>query len=235
MKIAILDAVPSEYIPPSSPLTDAEKFLTLFQEVALQAEFTVYNLATDSLPADVHQYDAYLITGSPLGVHDEVEWIQQLLAFIRLLDEHQKKLVGVCFGHQAITQALGGEVARAEGGWLVGVSEIAVHTSPSWMQPSVSTCQIYHINQDQAIKLPHGATLIASSSMCPLSMYAIEDRIFCIQGHPEQPLDSMLAIMEVLKERIPQLVFDEAIQSLGLSVDRALVGEWIRKFILEDY
>ncbi|MFZ4826123.1 MAG: glutamine amidotransferase-related protein [Phototrophicaceae bacterium] len=234
-KIAILDAVPTEYIPPSNPLTDAEKFLTLFQEVALQAEFTVYNLATDPLPTDVHQYDAYLITGSPLGVHDVVEWIQQLLQFIRLLNQYKKKLVGICFGHQAITQALGGEVARAEGGWLVGVSEITLHNFPSWMQPNVSSCQIYHINQDQAIKLPSGAELIASSAHCPLSMYTIEDHIFCMQGHPEQPLDSMLAIMEVLKERIPSQVFNEAIQSLGLSVDRALVGEWIRKFILEDY
>ncbi len=234
MKIAILDAVPSEYIPPSSPLSDAEKFLTLFQEVALQAEFTVYNLATDSVPADVHQYDGYLITGSPLSVLDEVGWIQQLLAFICLLDEHQKKLVGVCFGHQAITQALGGEVARAESGWLVGVSKMTLHASPSWMQPSVATCQIYHVNQDQAIALPMGAQLIASSARCPLSMYTLGDHIFCMQGHPEQPLNAMYAIMEVLKDRIPCEVFNAGVQSLGLPVDRGLVGEWIRKFMVKD-
>lgn len=234
MKIAILDAVPAEYIVPINPITDAEKFLTLFHEVGLQADFTVYNLAIDALPLDVNQYDAYLITGSPLGVHDDVPWIQHLLQFIRALHQHKRKLVGICFGHQAITQALGGHVARAQSGWLVGVSQVTLHASPSWMQPTVSSCQIYHVNQDQAVMLPPHARLVASSSICPFSMYTIEDHIFCMQGHPEQPLDSMLAIMDVLKDRIPTDVFATAIQSLALPVDRSVVGQWIHHFMLKD-
>ena len=71
-------------------------------------------------PASVDDYDGYLVTGSAAGVYDDFDWIDPLKAFIRDIHAAGKPLVGVCFGHQIIAQALGGTCIKWPGGWGVG-------------------------------------------------------------------------------------------------------------------
>src|SRR5829696_5474410 len=69
-------------------------------------EIRAFDVAAGELPADPAAYDAYLITGSPAGVYDPLPWIEQLSAFIRAAKG--SKMVGICFGHQLMAEALGG-------------------------------------------------------------------------------------------------------------------------------
>ena len=62
--------------------------------------------------ASLNDFDLYLITGSKASVYDDEEWILNLFEFVRSLDDAKKNILGFCFGHQVIAQALGGHVQK---------------------------------------------------------------------------------------------------------------------------
>lgn len=76
-------------------------------------------------------WDAVVITGSASSVtaHESTPWMQKLFAFIEnLVNEHPLvRLMGICWGHQAIAQALGGEVKENEKGWELGVYDVELN------------------------------------------------------------------------------------------------------------
>src|SRR5690606_26514473 len=72
----------------------------------------------ETLPAPESR-DAWLLTGSRHGVYDDLPWIAPLKDFIRVAAAKRRPMVGVCFGHQIIAEAMGGRVRKAEIGWRV--------------------------------------------------------------------------------------------------------------------
>src|SRR3546814_14651521 len=76
--------------------------------------------------------DGYVITGSPAGVYDGLPWIMRLIAWLREA-KGRTKLVGICFGHQVMAQAFGGNVAKADTGWGIGLHRYDVNERASWM------------------------------------------------------------------------------------------------------
>ena len=77
---------------------------------------------------ELHGHDAFLITGSPAGVYEPRPWIKPLMDFIRSADG--AKMVGVCFGHQVMAEALGGHVQKSAKGWSAGLHRYRI-THPS--------------------------------------------------------------------------------------------------------
>ncbi len=70
-------------------------------------EFRVWSALDGELPADLHECDAWLITGSRHDAYSDIPWIRALRDWIRRAHDADVKLAGVCFGHQVIAQALG--------------------------------------------------------------------------------------------------------------------------------
>ena len=97
-----------------------QMFERMIGAVDASASFaTVRLLDGDALP-DPAGLDAILITGSPAGVYDDLDWIAPLERFVRAAYETRVSMVGVCFGHQLMAQALGGTVRKSEKGWGIG-------------------------------------------------------------------------------------------------------------------
>jgi len=83
-------------------------------------DFAVWNVVDGELPDDPRAADGWLITGSKHGAYEDHPWIPPLEALIRDAYAAGVPLVGICFGHQIIAQALGGRVIKFPGGWMVG-------------------------------------------------------------------------------------------------------------------
>jgi GMP synthase (glutamine-hydrolysing) len=67
-----------------------------------------------------------MMTGSCFSALDQDEWILKLHEFIRSIDKNAQKVVGICFGHQVISNALGGIVEKNLKGWEVGKTTLDI-------------------------------------------------------------------------------------------------------------
>ena len=85
-------------------------------------------------------------------------------------------MIGVCFGHQIIAQALGGKVIKYPGGWSVGRTEYDLDGE---------TFALNAWHQDQVTEVPQGAEVIGKSDFCAHAALVYDDRILTIQPHPE--------------------------------------------------
>ena len=131
----------------------------MFERMIGAADATV-TFDTVSIPGgeplpDVEGLEAILITGSPAGVYDPLDWIAPLEAFVRTAHDRKVPMVGVCFGHQLIAQALGGTVRKSEKGWGLGRHVYDVAPGNGVIDGTRIALACSH--QDQVITPPAGA------------------------------------------------------------------------------
>mgnify|MGYP001496865443 CR=1 FL=1 len=107
-------------------------FEAVFLSCDKQMLFETFDAQLDEYPADPGDFDAYLITGSKSSVNDDEPWIDKLMEFVALLHVLQKKLIGICFGHQLVAATLGGKVQKSPKGWGVGVHTHVFREFPQW-------------------------------------------------------------------------------------------------------
>ena len=193
-------------------------------------EIETLDVQAGELPADPAEYDAYLITGSPAGVYDPLPWIAPLLEFIRSAKD--SKMVGICFGHQAMAEALGGRVEKSDNGWGVGLHRYVVNPVVPWMDGGTDIA-VPVSHQDQVVVQPPATEVVASSDFTPYAALAWSDRpAISFQFHPEFAPDFAKALVGLRRDILPDP--DAAIASLDAANDRDRVADWIRRFLKSD-
>ena len=231
MKLGLLDAVPPEYYLAGEE-SDPDKFRRLFTAIGIDHEFPHYDVTLGEFPTAIEACDAYLITGSPVSVYDDLAWIPRLEDFIRQCYQVGQPLIGICFGHQIIAQALGGKVEKAAQGWMLGLHPLEPIQQKAWMTPQLPSYSLYFVNQDQVTELPPGAEWLGRSENCPYAMFTIGRQVLCLQAHPEQSVTSMLAFTEYLKQHLPEALYQQALASFEADKPQAdLFGRWIWQFL----
>lgn len=231
MKLGILktDAVRPEWVPEFGEYPDM--FIRLLGERDPELEFAVYDVMLGEYPESIDDVDAYLITGSKFSVYEDLPWIHRLLTFIRELHAQQKKTVGICFGHQAIAHALGGETAKADVGWGVGLHRHRFVDQPPWFDEGDLEFPVLVSHQDQVIRNAEGATTLASSDFCPNAVCQIADHTLTFQGHPEFINDYSREIINFRWDLIGDETAREGIRSLEQFPQTDRMAGWILGFL----
>ena len=190
-------------------------------------EIDTFGVAAGEFPADPSDYEAYLVTGSPAGVYDPLPWIEPLKQFLR--DAGDRKLVGICFGHQIMAEAFGGHVEKSDKGWGIGLQHYEIDRVEPWMD-EMASIDVPASHQDQVVAQPPHTEVIASSPFTPFAALAWTDRpAISVQFHPEFDLDYAKALIEARREKMPDA--DRAIASLDRPNDNARIADWIRRFL----
>lgn len=179
---------------------------------------------------DAPTFDGAIITGSAAGVYEDDAWIGALLEWIRAA-RGQTRLVGVCFGHQAMAQALGGRVEKSERGWGVGLHRYDVVAEAPWMTPAAATVAIPVSHQDQVVAVPSTARALLRSDFTPFAGLAWGEDAISFQGHPEFSPAYASDLTAGRRGRIDGALVDQALESLSKPNDRAVVSDWIRGFL----
>ena len=189
--------------------------------------FDRFDVAAGELPSDPNAYDAYIITGSPAGVYDALPWIDPLKDFLRAAKD--RKLVGICFGHQVMAEALGGHVEKSAKGWGIGLQRYHIDRIEPWMD-AVAAISAPASHQDQVVTQPPNTEVIASSQFAPLAALVWTDRpAISVQFHPEFDPEYAKSLIAVRREQLPEA--DAAIASLDQPNDNKRVADWIRRFL----
>ncbi len=213
--------------------TYPQMFERMMREAGVQAAFRTVRVSEgDALP-DPAGLDAVLITGSPAGVYDDLPWIAPLEAFIRSAYAATTRMAGICFGHQAMAQALGGVVRKSEKGWGLGRHVYAV--TPGNGVISGDRIAIACAHQDQVIKAPPNARTILASDFAPLAGLLYDNgAMMSVQPHPEFDLDYALACCGVIEAKAPAGVVAAARESLRQPMHSRDLGRAIARFLLRD-
>ena len=185
-------------------------------------EFSDYAVVDMEFPASVTDADGWLLTGSKHGAYEDLPFIAPLEEFIREAYARHVPMVGICFGHQIIAQALGGRVAKYEEGWAAGATEYDF---------CGETLKMNAWHQDQVIEKPAGAEVIARNPFCEFAALVYDDRIYSVQAHPEIGDAYLAGLLEV---RAPGVVAEptrlEALERIGTPLDSGIVANRIADF-----
>lgn len=213
VNILLCDTFPGllpEYIPSYEWM-----FMRLFDSVGEGLEYKVFRTMEGELPDIGGVSGLCLITGCNKAAYDGDGWIKSLLEWIVRASEAGVKLVGVCFGHQAIAQALGGRVERAAQGWGTGVRESRVVDGRALGYFPDGRMRLLYNHHDQVVSLPRGAELVAASGFCPIESFRVGGHILTFQGHPEYLPEYAVHLLTDCADGEPLQVRQDALRSIG--------------------
>lgn len=182
---------------------------TMFQRMLAGRgfDFASYHVEGMEFPASIHDADGWLLTGSRHGAYEDHAFIPPLEQFIRDAFAAHVPLVGICFGHQIIAQALGGKVEKYAGGWSVGAQDYDFGGQPV-------TLNAWH--QDQVTRRPEGAQIAATNGFCENAALVYDDRAFTVQAHPEFGDDFIQGLIDTrAKGVVPDPLLDRARARMG--------------------
>ncbi|KAI3707929.1 hypothetical protein L2E82_36865 [Cichorium intybus] len=165
----------------------------------------VFRVCSGHFPSDdeIGLYDGFVITGSCNDAHGNDAWICKLLILLKKLESLNKKVLGICFGHQILARALGGKVARATSGWDIGVRTINFSTSTKTFSKLKLPARLSLIecHRDEVQELPLRVEVLASSDKTKVEMFRCGDHLMGVQGHPEYTKDILLQLIDCLLKR----------------------------------
>jgi GMP synthase (glutamine-hydrolysing) len=145
-------------------------------------------LPDPSAPAGV------VVTGSPAMVSDREAWSERAGEWLVRSLEAGTPILGICYGHQLLAQALGGEVGPNPRGREIGTVPLALVPDASddpllGALGASTSVQVTHV--ESVLALPDGARVLASSQADPHHVYALGERTWGVQFHPEFDADVM--------------------------------------------
>ncbi len=209
-----------------------EKYFTHINNKSKPLTFRYYHVQQGEFPESLTECDAYIITGSKAGAYEDHAWIPPLSAWIVKAHQAQVSLLGVCFGHQIITQALGGKVEQSHKGWGVGVRSLTTSAHTQFKLPS--TLDLIYSHKDQVIEQPATAVNFLHDDFCPNAAYTLGKHIISFQGHPEFSAQYSRRLLDMRSASIGEPTCSIARSSLQQATDSEFVGRLILDFFVNN-
>jgi GMP synthase-like glutamine amidotransferase len=193
--------------------------------------FDTWRVSQGHWPADTGAYAGFVITGSPASVNDHSPWIVRLERLVRTLHAHRRPLVGLCFGHQLVAKALGGEVGLSPGGWRVGTAPLPLHWAPAWLHDAPPVLTLYAVHNEQVLVPPPGARVVGGDAFCPAASLALGEHVWTLQYHPEFSPAFMADLLEALDGELPAELLAHGREQIARPADGPQVMAWIARFL----
>jgi len=148
-----------------------------------------------------------IVTGSHAMVTDRHEWSERTAAWLAGLVENHVPLLGICYGHQLLAHALGGEVDFHPGGMEIGTT--AIHRTDAAANDDL-LCDVpgrfaaHTVHAQSVMRLPPDAVLLAQNDIEPHHAFRVGPCAWGVQFHPEFGSAAMRAYVRHLGDRVVQ-------------------------------
>ncbi len=186
----------------------------------------------ERLPA-LDEIGAAIITGSPAFVTDLAPWNQVAADYLRILHAQEKPILGVCYGHQLLAWAFGGEVGFHPGGREIGTVEVELTEEAESDAlfanlPREFAAQASH--SQSVLSLPAEAVLLARNAFEPNHAFRLGASTWGVQFHPEFSARVMSAYISERREDIAREGLDVE-QLLAEVATTSIAAALLPKFV----
>lgn len=207
-------------------------FENMFRAAGAHFDYEVVKVFDGAPFPDPAKLEAILLPGSAAGVYDEhLAWMAPLRAFIQTAYADKVPMVGICFGHQIMADALGGNVRKSEKGWGLGRHTYSVKSRLGLLNGKGETLSVSCSHQDQVIAPPGEAEVILGSDFTPnAGLLYHNGAALSFQPHPEFEDPYTLALAELRRGKAPDSVVNAAAASLSLPSHSLDIAETIAAF-----
>lgn len=137
----------------------------------------------EPLPAP-HSLAAVIVTGSPSRITDGTDWIARGLDYVRQLHSSAVPVLGICFGHQMLGEALGGRVDENPRGREIGTVSFDVQGS-SPLLDGQGPIAVNTSHLDSILALPASAEVRGRTELESNALLYFGAGSWGVQFHPE--------------------------------------------------
>jgi GMP synthase (glutamine-hydrolysing) len=140
--------------------------------------------SAEQLPA-AERFAGLIVTGSAASVTERDPWMLRIEEYLAQAVEQEQPLLGICFGHQLLGQALGGLVERNPRGREMGTVELAIVEDDPLLDRSIVPALAQATHVDAVTRLPPRARILAKTELDPHAAVRFGPRAWGVQFHPE--------------------------------------------------
>jgi GMP synthase (glutamine-hydrolysing) len=169
---------------------------------AWTGSWSVHDVRTDAPLPGPRDADAFVITGSSSSVTERAPWMLRAEALVRGIAQARVPLLGICFGHQMIAQALGGDVKKNPRGREIGTVRVDRLLDDSLFAGLPRSFEMNATHVDAVVELPPHAEVLATTSLDPAAAFRVGDRVKAVQFHPEFDADVMRGYLRARADRV---------------------------------
>ncbi len=174
---------------------------------AWSGQFVEYDPRTSAPLPDPSAGSGVIVTGSSASVTERAPWMLRTEQYLRDLVKLERPLLGICFGHQMLAQALGGMVEKNSLGREIGTVRVKLldhaTTDPLFLGLS-NEIEVNATHVDTVTRLPEGAQILATTSLEPHAAFRVGDFAYGVQFHPEIDGDAMRGYLRAREPVIRQ-------------------------------
>ena len=146
-----------------------------------------------------------VVTGSSAMVSHREPWSERTAAWLARAVERDTPVLGICYGHQLLAHALGGEVGCNPRGREIG-TVIVRSLPPAQRDPLLGVwgeagpAHVTHL--ESVLALPAGTVRLAESDLDPVQAFSAGPRAWGVQFHPEFDADTVRAYLVARSEKV---------------------------------
>ncbi|MDA9909680.1 glutamine amidotransferase [Gammaproteobacteria bacterium] len=196
---------------------DFEQWIATGMSLSVNQTLSVSVFEGQALP-DLQSISSIVITGSPAMATEKLDWIEKSQHFILSAINAGIPVLGICFGHQLLAQAMGGKVDWHPQGREIGTT-LVNRSTESFDDPLFNempvTFPVHTTHMQTVTELPSDAIILASNEFESHHAVRFARNVWGVQFHPE--FDAAI-MRRYIKERHVQ-IDDEGLNSTALLAD----------------
>lgn len=175
--------------------------------------------------------DLLVISGSPESVNSPAgKKLVDHLEYVVSNVSSKTKIIGVCFGFQALSVISGGQVKKISDGWNIGLHNIKTLKPKEWMNPSHSGLRAIFNHREYVSYEPRGTERLMEDESGRSAMALIKPNWLGVQFHPEYSPNYQKSLLACFPRIAAQIDYQAVIDSYSKCDQNGIFRKWIEMY-----